>query len=236
MYQIAICDDLDTQVYFIEQLVQETLHRLNKTCKISSYTSSEFFRCDIEEGKYFDLILTDIEMPKTSGMELASIIQQHLPHSILIFITAHLKYAVDAYEYQVFRYIPKEDLRQKLLPALTDAFHLLDRQIEHFYSVISKKNCQKINLRDILYIQREGKNSVFHLINGTTISERKSLNAVHEELNSSDFMFAERGCIINLIHVTDIRQKTIILNQSQQIPSNQERLKEIRKVLLELWR
>lgn len=49
---------------------------------------------NINEGHFYDLILTDIQMPHIDGMELAANIRKHLPNSLIIFITAHSKYAL----------------------------------------------------------------------------------------------------------------------------------------------
>ena len=73
---------------------------------------------DIQEQKHYDLILSDIEMPKMNGMELAGYIKSYLPQVFIIFITSHIKYAIDAYELSIFRYVPKNMITERLKPAL----------------------------------------------------------------------------------------------------------------------
>ena len=67
---------------------------------------------DIEEGQYYDLILSDIEMPQIDGMDLAAYMKRYLPDVLIIFITSHLKYAVDAFELSVSIYTQKYDWRK----------------------------------------------------------------------------------------------------------------------------
>ena len=236
MVKIAICDDMDDQVNFIHQIVLDILKKNHELGDITLYTSSDFLRYDIQEGKYFDLILSDVEMPGVNGMELASVIRQYLPDSLVIFVTAYLKYAVDAFEYNIFRYIPKEKLREKLPDAIKDALKIIHLQINQFYTIALHNRFQKIALKNILYIQREGKNSIFFLTDNTIVKERKSLADVQKKLNCSDFAFVDRGCIVNLLHISSIQGHMIELENGTCISSSHTRLKEIKTLMQKLWR
>ena len=67
---------------------------------------------------------------------------------------------------------------------------------------------EKIPHKDILYIQRDGgKNSVICSNTGTS-KVRKSLQKVFEELDTPEFIFIDRGYIVNIIH----NQYRMILN------------------------
>ncbi|MEY8533208.1 response regulator [Blautia pseudococcoides] len=89
------------------------------------YTRSQKLLCHItEDGSHYDLILLDIEMAETDGMELAEKIKPFLPDVKIIFITSHLEYAIDAYELSIFRYVPKNDIEKRLTAAITDAVRL----------------------------------------------------------------------------------------------------------------
>lgn len=112
---------------------------------------------------FFDLLLLDIEMPEISGMELARRIHKKLPQSLIIFVTAYFKYAVDAYELDIFRYIPKNQLSARLMHAVADAAAILETQENQSYLISSQNRMERIPLKNILYLAREGKNGVFYL-------------------------------------------------------------------------
>ena len=97
MIRIAICDDESTHVKKLYQMVNKYLKRNHLNANITSYSQSEMLLYDIQDGQYFDLVLTDIEMPKTDGMELAKKIRTYLPEVLILFVTSHIKYAIDAY-------------------------------------------------------------------------------------------------------------------------------------------
>ena len=228
MIQIAICDDSEVTLQHLNQSVNTILKSNQEAAAITLYSSSESLSYDIEEGHFFDLILTDIEMPHMNGMELAATIRTYLPGALIIFITAYTKYALDAFELSAFRYIVKDMLPEKLPTAIRDAIRSVQLSNTRMY--------RKLLLKDILYISREGKNSIFHLTNQTEIKERKSLNPVMEELNSSDFVFADRGIIVNLIHIVSIQDTMIELDNGEFLPASLARIKELKLLLQKLWR
>lgn len=236
MIQIAICDDSEVTLQHLNQSVSTILKSNQEAAAITLYSSSESLSYDIEEGHFFDLILTDIEMPHMNGMELAATIRTYLPGALIIFITAYTKYALDAFELSAFRYIDKEMLPEKLPTAIRDAFRILHMQTDQYYPLSNTRMYRKLLLKDILYISREGKNSIFHLTNQTEIKERKSLNPVMEELNSSDFVFADRGIIVNLIHIVSIQNTMIELDNGEFLPASLARIKELKLLLQKLWR
>ena len=98
MIQIAICDDSEVTLQHLNQSVSAILKSNQEAAAITLYSSSESLSYDIEEGHFFDLILTDIEMPHMNGMELAATIRTYLPGALIIFITAYTKYALEVFE------------------------------------------------------------------------------------------------------------------------------------------
>ena len=72
MLHIAVCDDEKEIALKHRKIAESCLRECGSTGKISVYTDSGNLLYDItEDGFYFDLILLDIEMPGSTGMELA---------------------------------------------------------------------------------------------------------------------------------------------------------------------
>lgn len=157
MIYIAICEDNKTEADALGQTVSSWLADNHVLADLSVYTQSKNLQYDIQDGKHFDLLLSDVEMPNIDGMKLAAYIKQYLPDILIIFITNHLKYAVDAFELSVFRYIPKNSSDGKFIQALNDAVHMITLQADRFYTIQTSNRIEKIAYQRILYIQREGK-------------------------------------------------------------------------------
>lgn len=83
-------------------------------------------------------------MPEVSGMDLAKTIYRNIPSARIIFITSHLEYAIEAYEFSVFRYIPKKLLDDKLLIALEDFYKLYCLERDEYYVIQVKNRIEKV--------------------------------------------------------------------------------------------
>ncbi len=299
MLQIAICDDEPLLLDEIEKETRQCLSVQKIFSVISAYTSGENLLYEIEDGASFDLLLLDIELPGLSGMELARRIHELLPYALILFVTAHYKYAVDAYELNIFRYIPKNQLKERLPHALRDAAAVLEIQNTDSYLISNQNRVERIPLKDVLYILRDGKNAVFHLrspqsasmpgrfpspvfggktgnlrsdamsagkeqafsstgnlagrmlhssMHNTTgypessqppIREyriRKTLTEIYEELDRAYFVFTDRGCIVNLHHISRIAGSVCELTDGTMLPVALSRTAELKKKLNEFWR
>lgn len=235
MLHIAVCDDEETVAAANAAAAEEVLRECGSIGRIATYTDSENLLYDItEDGFYFDLILLDIEMPGSTGMEIAKKIKPALPNAKIIFITSHIEYAVDAFELSVFRYVPKQDREKRLSAAIRDAVKLLAIEDGRIYTIQTSSRLEKIPYREILYIERDGKNATLVTESGAS-KVRKSLQQVCEELASEEFLYIDRGCIVNLIHVMQVKDGTAVLKNQTVLPISRSHLKEVKERINEYW-
>ena len=181
-----------------------------------------------------DLVLLDIEMPGRTGMELAEQLRPVLPHVKIIFITSHVEYAIDAFELSVFRYVPKNDMEKRLPSAIRDAVKLIELEDGRVYTIKTNSRFEKIPYRDIYYIERDGKNASIITARGVS-KVRKSLQQVHEELMAEEFIFIDRGCIVNLIHIMQIRDGVAVLKNEKALPISRSHLQGVKEKMNAYW-
>lgn len=235
MIKIAICDDEEQSVALHEQIVRECLQAEGIGCEIATYTQSRNLLYDItDDGFFYDLILLDIEMPGTSGMEIPQQIKNYLPNVRIIFVTSHTEYAIDAFELSIFRYVPKNNLDVKLTAAVIDAAKLIELEDGQEYTIQTVNRMEKIPYKDIFYIQREGKNASIVSRTGTS-KVRKSLQQVFEELNAPEFIFIDRGYIVNIVQVMKISDSIAVLKNGQQLPISRSHLREVKQQINQFW-
>lgn len=236
MVRIAICDDEKEAVMLHEKMIKESLQSCGIAYEITTYTYSGNLLSDItEDGFFYDLILLDIEMPGITGMELAEKIKPFLPNLKVIFITSHLEYAIDAFELSIFRYVPKNDLENRLKAAVIDAAKLIELEAGKEYLIQAAGRMEKIPYRDIFYIQRDGgKNS--EIYSSTGISKvRKSLQQVFAELDASEFLFIDRGCIVNILQIMKVADGMAFLKNGEALPISRSHLQEVKRQINRYW-
>jgi DNA-binding NtrC family response regulator len=95
------------------------------------------------EGNFYDLILTDLKMPGTDGMDVLRYITEHSPDSICIILTGYgtVRNAVEAIKLGAFDYLTKPVKLDEILVTFQRAFEYRDLKREniHLRSQLKKK-------------------------------------------------------------------------------------------------
>lgn len=235
MLHIAVCDDDKSVVQAHKDITEACLKQCGSAGEVKVYTASDNLLYDIAEDHFFfDLILLDIEMPGNSGMEIAAKIKPYLPNVKIIFITSHIEYAIDAFELSVFRYVPKNDLDKRLPSAIRDAVKLIELEDGKTYTIRTNSRLEKIPYREIFYIERDGKNAGITTAGGVS-KVRKSLQQVYEELGTDEFIFIDRGCIVNMIHIIQIKDGMAVLKNGTALPVSRSHLQEVKEQINHYW-
>jgi len=235
MIHIAICDDDAQMVASHQAKVEECLKQLGSAGQITTYTSSDNILYDItEDEKFYDLVLLDIEMPGFTGMQVAEKIKPYLPNAKVIFITSHIEFAIDAFELFVFRYVPKQDMERRLPLAVSDAIKLIELEEGKSYTIQTNSRLEKIPYKDILYIMKDGKNAEITGMGGVS-KVRKTLQQVFDELGTEEFIFIDRGCIVNIIHVMQIKDGMAILKNGESLAISRSHLQDVKEQINAYW-
>lgn len=235
MLRIAICDDDDNAVATHKNITENCLSQSKNWGEIITYASSENLLYDItEDGFFFDLILLDIEMPGSTGMEIAEKIKPYLANVKIIFITSHIEYAIDAFELSIFRYVPKNDIGKRLPSAIQDAIKLIVLEEGKSYTIQTNSRLEKIPYKDIYYIERDGKNASIAAAGGVS-KVRKSLQQVYGELDAEEFIFIDRGTIANMIHIMQVKDGMAILKNGVSLPISRTHLQEVKAQINHYW-
>ena len=233
--RIALCDDDEKALIKNKEILKECLSETKIVADIRTYRSSDFLLYDIQENNYFDLLLLDIEMPKINGMQIAKDVKKLCPETLVIFITSHSEYAIDSFELSVFRYIEKgPTIKEKLSYALIDGLNYIEIQKDEMYTITTPARYERIPYRKILYIKKDGKYVVLTTINGET-QIRKPLAEVYDEINSDEFVYIDRSCIVNLIHLMRIEKMDAIMRNGVSLPISKKRLGILKDIINEYW-
>lgn len=236
MYHIAVCDDEMCYITRINDIVKRFAGKSQLKIQQKDYTSALALVEEVERGIYYDIYILDIEMPELSGTEIVKIIKQNTADAVIIFVTAYLQYMLESFELEIFRYIPKETLEERLPLALQAAFTKLELQEGKFYLISNAKRTQKIFFKDIIYIYKDRKNSIF-VLDSQEIKNREPLFEVFQKLNNAEFMQADRCLIVNLQHINKIDAVNGQLTMKNEIVLNisKSRVPEVKKILADFW-
>jgi DNA-binding LytR/AlgR family response regulator len=122
-----------------------------------------------------------------------------------------------------------------LKTAVTDAAKLIELEVDKEYIIQTAGRMEKIPYRDIFYIQRDGgKNSAICSTVGTS-KVRKSLQQVFEELTAPEFIFIDRGCIVNIIQIMKVAGGMAFLKNGEALPVSRSHLQAVKQQINKFW-
>lgn len=174
-----------------------------------------------------DLLLLDVEMPGANGFEVLQRLRgERLP--IVVFITAHDEYAVQAFEVEAVDYVMKPFDRRRFTDALRRAkrqlggdaeeaeariLRLLERVVksgrdrktlDHFV-VKARDRTFLLGVTDVDWIEAEGKYVRLHA-GGTAHLVRESITDVEERLDTRKFLRIHRATIVNVKRILEMHR------------------------------
>lgn len=172
-----------------------------------------------------DIIFCDIDMPDYNGMDLGDLIREK---SHLVYITAHARYAVEAFEKEAVDYLLKPIAPERFQACVEKCRKRNTGQPEapkkeripnsifiHVSNI--KGNYAKILLADLVFVRSRGNNLYFHRCNGEEIEAYMTFRDLEKMLDPESFKRANRSYIVNIDFVEGIYFGKVHLSVGVQI-------------------
>ena len=150
------------------------------------------------------VLLLDIEMPGMAGLEVARHLARLETGPAVVFVTAHDRHAVDAFELNALDYLLKPVRAQRLAAALKkaaadgapDATQLARAAsgAREYFSVAERHRIVLVPVRDILFLRAEQKYVTLRTRERTHLIE-EPLTSLEEEFAAS-FVRIHRNCLV----------------------------------------
>ena len=226
---IALVDDEFAILESVRKYVENEI-TLQDEVKLFTYTQAEDFLREMEKGYEFDILISDIDMPDISGLELGRRIQEKGGGTYLVFLTAYLEYAAESYIIEAYQYILKEDMEKRLPPILRQLIDRVKREKKQFRMIGTPTSKVRIYYRDMIYIEKEkGSKYICYITVHGIYKERISLKKLSKELVSDEFILIERGYIINVSHVGSMKDAVVQMDNGARIFVNRISFKKIKE-------
>ena len=183
----------------------------------------------------WDLLLLDVEMPELSGIQTARAIREENEELIIIFVTSHAQYALDAFDVMALDYIVKPVNPEAFALKLDRACRRLEKSREKTLLVTNSEGTHRLACRRIRFIEVQDHAVTYHTGEGTIRAVGGStLRALEAELGAWHFARCSKCYMVNLLHVADVRRDQVTVGgHTLKISRNYKR--PFLQKLLEYW-
>jgi DNA-binding LytR/AlgR family response regulator len=162
----------------------------------------------LAESVRYDAVFLDIEMPGMTGLEAARLVLDRSERPAVVFVTAHERYAVDAFAVEAFDYLvkPLEPERlARVIERLAQARKRDTPPVEKIAVVSSAGAKTLLDYDAVHWVEAEGDYSRVHTYDRAYLST-SSLRELEELLPSSLFARIHRSHLVNLGKVAAVRR------------------------------
>jgi two-component system LytT family response regulator len=206
-----IIDDEPDAIALLELLIKQSTAWVLKAKCYDALEALAFLKTN-----RVDFIFLDINMPKLTGMELATLLPSHTK---IVFTTAYSEYAVESYAFETADYLLKPITLKRFLASVQKIeqrflkpgreFSPIDEPGQEFFFVKSGKVFRKILLKDILYF--EGEKDYVRLATGQEqILIYRRLKDIEEQLKAT-FIRVHNSYIINYEQLSKVEDNHIYI-------------------------
>lgn len=235
MAKIVIVDDQEIFLEKIGLTATQYFKEKGIPLDIVCYDKPQLLVYDIVEKRGYDIYILDIEMPEFNGIELAKQIKKSNMEALVVFVTSHLEFSLEAFDVNAYQYILKHQIESKLPVVLEQAYHVISK-VEKYYLISTNSRYEKVYLKDILCIYKERKNVVFIKANNEDTYVRETIQNVFSELNSSEFIYIDRGVIVNIVHVMKIYKNELHLRNNQKLLVSKSNIGNVKEKVHQYWK
>ncbi len=223
MLHFAICDD-------DSRSIRRTADKLSGLCRgeeteytVDSFTDPcEFLKT--ARAVAYDLVFLDIRMEPVDGFAVAEQLKRTSAGTKIVFLTDYEEIVFDAFPYAPLAFLRKSRLEEDMERHFR---YLLSKLGETGACVrlMTEEGGRKIRIADILYVE-SARNHVHVAIAGReTLKIRMTYTALAEQLAYDTFVQINRGLLVNLAHIRELRDKAVTMTDGKvlYISRNHER-------------
>ncbi len=209
--RIAVCDD---DLREREQMLQ-ALRTWDPAAQAECFSGGVSLLEAARQSPPFDIVFLDIYMPGENGVEIARRLRDISPQTGLVFVTNSEDHAIAAFSLSALHYLVKPVTG----PDVAEVFRRLKElrpELRKTIRLTVGRNTQTVALDHICYLV-----SANHAVEITLVGDRKlrvwtPLNELEQMLDRS-FLKINRGIIVNMDHVEEMRTKSCVMQNGQEL-------------------
>ena len=232
MISIAVCDDDRNFTEKISGYLASLSSARKMNCQIQLFHDGQDLAKSVKNGTRFDVIFLDIEMNLVDGLKAAEEIRKVDKVVLIIYVSNHSQYAIEAYSVRPFRFLLKPLDLQQLEKCFAEAISevLAD---DAYFRYVDGKQSVRVPIKEIVYFESELR-SVKMVLNNDVRIYREKLNHVEKTLIQAkvEFWRIHQSFLVNRRHVCQTKYSEVKMSNGIVLPISEGRRNQIRQQYL----
>lgn len=230
--RIAVCDDDVQEISQLMGLIAEYQSSRGENIDCHSFYNSIDFLCSVRGGEY-DLVLMDVLMPGTNGIQAAQELRELDKNVRLVFISTSPEFAVESYRVGAYHYLLKPLDAAALFIVLDSVAGELSGQDVQGLVLKSREGVVRVSFAKIEYVEVMNKTVSFHLADGVIREVTAPLTDFEEKLlRRPEFFKTHRACLVNLNYVQEIGANGVVTRNGHGIPVSRQRRSQLQNAYI----
>jgi len=230
-FTIGICDDSPEQVQLLTQYLNS--YQGSGGFVVIKSTNPENFLKKLQTCRP-QLVFLDIAMGGMNGIQLGEKIKALYEDTIVVYITAHEKYALEAFGVRAFHYLLKPLTKEKFTRMLDEAIGFIgnknEKKPEKTFAVQLKGEIICLAYSDIHYFEKIGHRVKVHT-KERDIYFYDNISRILNMIDSDSFIQCHQGYIANIDKIQSFRDKTLTLDGNIKLPVSRSYTESIKEML-----
>lgn len=227
--RIALCDDDSQDLQTILAMTKAIAEEDGIRCELDCYQSGDELLGKIKRGERYSLLLLDVMMGETNGIELAAALRAEQNNTAIVFVSSNREMALSGYEVSALRFLAKPVEKEKLREALQCCWRA--SQDRRDIALQTNRGVRKIAPADLIYAETWGRGIRVTLTGGQEDVAMK-ISDLEEMLPGRQFVMCHRAYLVNLDYVQYLRYCELELKNGDTLPVSKYRQNVIRDRLL----
>lgn len=182
------------------------------TFRLAAFSTADAFLFSYQP--VYDLVMMDIELPGTNGMDASFQLRKMDAGVALMFVTNMAQFAVRGYEVDAFDYVVKpvaySNFKMKMLRILGK----LNSRATKAILISQPEGTRRVLPSEIVYIEVSGHALLYHTSQGV-YSAYGTLKAVEASLDGRQFVRCNSCYLVNLAYVIGIQDDAVLLKDER---------------------
>lgn len=215
-YQVLLLDD----ELLARTLLTDYVEKIPQL-EVAGCCSNVVEAMEVLHSRQIDIILTDIQMPDITGIEMVKSLDKN---PAIIITTAYSEYAVESFELNVVDYLLKPISFSRFVQAINKAMEFVDVKSKpstiikgeasterNYISIKADYKIYKVNFDDLIYIEGQSEYVTFYTKH-RNITAYYALKNLEIELPVPRFLRVHKSYIVSMEHVDYVEGNFLVVS------------------------